>query len=329
MFKQFTAALARLIGLEANKTGHAEKLVSALGGLCGVLAVAYLARALHGEQQSVLIVASMGASAILVFAVPHGPLSQPWPVLGGHLIAAAIGITCAKLIPDQILAGAFAVGMTIGAMQYLRCMHPPGGGTTLAMVVGWNSIESAGYHYLLDPLLLDVVLLIGAAVVFNSLFPWRRYPVGLARYLSARRAPPTSVSASPAETGPLARGHLETALKTLNTTLDISEEDLEEIYRLAYQNQQSSHLRPEDIGLGRYYSNDSHDDRWQIRQVVDMPSAESADDLLIYKVLAGSERRSSGTVSRAEFARWAHHEVFLNENSWQRVESPPSSAPPG
>jgi len=123
-----------------------------------------------------------------------------------------------------------------------------GGGTTLAMVVGWNSIESAGYHYLLDPLLLDVVLLIGAAVVFNSLFPWRRYPVGLARYLSARRAPPTSVSASPAETGPLARGHLETALKTLNTTLDISEEDLEEIYRLPTRTSRAATCAPRISG---------------------------------------------------------------------------------
>jgi CBS-domain-containing membrane protein len=130
-------------------------------------------------------------------------------------------------------------------------------------------------------------------------------------------------------TAPLERGHLETALKTLNRTLDISEEDLEEIYRLAYKNQQSSHLRPEDIVLGRYYSNDSHDTRWQIRHVVDMPVAESPNDLLIYKVVAGSDRRSSGTLSRADFARWARHEVFLNENSWQRAESPPTSAPPG
>ncbi|MCK7468133.1 MAG: HPP family protein [Desulfosudis oleivorans] len=32
-----------------------------------------------GEREAVLlIVGSMGASAVLLFAVPHGPLSQPW-----------------------------------------------------------------------------------------------------------------------------------------------------------------------------------------------------------------------------------------------------------
>lgn len=327
MLKQFTAAIARLIGLDANKTGHAEKLVSALGGLCGILAVSYLARTLHGEQAAVLIVASMGASAVLLFAVPHGPLSQPWPVLGGHVVSGAIGVACAQHIPDSLIAGAVAVALAIAAMHYLRCIHPPGGATALTAVIGGDSIHSLGYGYLLTPVLLNTVVILLIAVAFNFAFPWRRYPTALAKYLSARSTPPATGGG--VETTPLARGHLETALKTLNTTLDISEEDLEEIYRLAYKNQQSSHLRPEDIRLGLYYSNDSHDTRWQIRHVVDMPVAESPDDLLIYKVVAGSERRSSGTVSRAEFARWAHHEVFLNENSWQRAEAPPTSAPPG
>ena len=33
-------------------------------------------------------------SAVLLFAVPHGQLSQPWALIGGHLISAAIGVTC-------------------------------------------------------------------------------------------------------------------------------------------------------------------------------------------------------------------------------------------
>jgi len=33
-------------------------------------------------------------------------------------------------------------------------------------------------------------------------------------------------------------------------------------------------------------------------------------DLVIYKVLAGKDRRKSGVCTRAEFARWARYEVF-------------------
>jgi len=77
--------------------------VSALGGLCGVLAVAYLARALHGEQQSVLIVASMVPRQSWCSPYRTSAVANPgrcWrpPHRRGHCI------TCAKLIPDQILA---------------------------------------------------------------------------------------------------------------------------------------------------------------------------------------------------------------------------------
>lgn len=328
MFKHYFAVLARLIGLEANKTGHAEKLVSALGGLCGILAVSYIAQAALGEQSAMLIIASMGASAVLLFAVPHGPLSQPWPVLGGHVISGAIGITCAQHIPGTIVAGAVAVALAIAAMHYLRCIHPPGGATALTAVIGGSNIHALGYEYLLTPILLNTVAILIIALVFNFAFPWRRYPTTLAKYLSARHKQASPSRGSP-EMEPFARGHLEVALKTLNTTLDISEEDLEEIYRLAYRNQMSSHLSPEDIGLGRYYSNDRHDPRWQIRQVVDMPAATSANDLLIYRVVAGSDRRSSGTMSRGDFARWARHEMFLEDNTWQTAEPAPPPAPQG
>lgn len=309
---------ARLIGFDANKTGHAEKFVSAVGGLCGVLAVVLLARAFHAGQEAALIVASMGASAILLFAVPHGPLSQPWPVLGGHLIAATIGITCAQHIPDHSLAAALTVGLTILAMHYLHCLHPPGGGTALAMVVGWDSIRASGYHYLLDPLLLNIVLLLGAAVLFNAPFRWRRYPVGWAKWLNERNRPALVVG----EDDLPRRDDLVSALKSMNKAVYISEDDLEEIFRAAQQHQLAANLKPEEIELGRYYSNGRHDSRWQIRQVVDMPRADSADALLIYKVVAGNGRRSSAALSRADFARWARYEVFLNENSWQRLEHP-------
>ena len=61
----------------------------------------------------------MGASAVLLFAVPHGPLSQPWPLVGGHLISALVGVSCAKLIPHSAVAAAAAVSLAIASYGYI------------------------------------------------------------------------------------------------------------------------------------------------------------------------------------------------------------------
>ncbi len=114
---------------------------------------------------------------------------------------------------------------------------------------------------------------------------------------------------------------LEAALEEMDSTIDVSGQDLAEIYRLARQHVVDHRLDPDQLRLGRCYSNGRYGDNWQVRQIIDMKQSKSApEDLLIYKVVAGAHRRRNGTASFADFARWASYEVFLNENSWQRRE---------
>ena len=107
------------LGIELNVVSKREKLVSAVGGLLSILFLMSISRAGMHLPYNTGLVASMGASAVLLFAVPHGQLSQPWPVLGGHCLAAAIGVACAKWIGSTELAGACAVALSIGVMHQL------------------------------------------------------------------------------------------------------------------------------------------------------------------------------------------------------------------
>ena len=95
----------------------------------------------------VYIVPSMGASAVLLFAVPHSALGQLWNVIGGHLISAGIGVACYQWLPSNGIAAGASVGLAIGAMYYTRCIHPPGGATALAAVIGGPNIHALGYQY--------------------------------------------------------------------------------------------------------------------------------------------------------------------------------------
>ena len=94
----------------------------------------------------VYIVPSMGASAVLVFAVPHSALGQLWNVIGGHLISDAIGAACYQWLPSNGIATGASVGLAIGAMYYTRCIHPPGGATALVAIIDGQNIHALGYR---------------------------------------------------------------------------------------------------------------------------------------------------------------------------------------
>ena len=301
------------MGLEGNRTSHREKIISGLGGFTGILLILLITRQFVDPNAAGLIAASMGASAVLVFAVPHGPLSQPWALLGGHLVSAVIGVTCYQYIPDVFVAAACAVGLAITAMYYLRCIHPPGGATALTAVIADASLHSLGYWYVLTPVLINVLIIFAVALGFNYLFSWRRYPAVLMQY--GRNVDTQKTQ----QEDQLSYDDLEYALRQLNLYTDVSHEDLERIYQLA-RNRAGGALNAQQIQLGHYYSNGEYGDNWSVRQVVDeSDGSRPGQNQIIYKVVAGKDRRGSGTLSRNEFVRWSKHEVQLNENSWQRV----------
>lgn len=202
------------LGIELSAVSKWEKFVSLLGGFVSILFLILISeKSLHLPHATGLI-ASMGASAVLLFAVPHGQLSQPWPVLGGHCLAAIIGVTCAKLIGSSALAGACAVGLSIGVMHQLKCIHPPGGATALTAVLGGPAIHGLGYNFVFCPVFANCLVMLGTAVFFNSFFGWRRYPAAWNR----QAVPPPASSPSHEE--------VIAALRTLDSFVDISEDDL-------------------------------------------------------------------------------------------------------
>ena len=215
----------QMLGIESSPVSHRERWVSALGGFVGLLVIYFLSHAVGGAPSAPLLIFSIGASTVLVFAVPHGSLSQPWPVFGGHLVAALIGVACARMVPNAGLAAALAVGLTIVAMHYLRCIHPPGGATALVAVLGGPSVQALGFGFVLAPVLLNVLLLLAAGVAFNAFFPWRRYPAFLARR-SAAPEPATGYDA-------ISHEDFVFALRQMDSFIDVSEDDLLRIYGLA------------------------------------------------------------------------------------------------
>jgi len=300
-------------GVELSPVSHTERILSALGGFLGIYGVLQVSLHFVGLEAAVLIVASMGASAVLLFAVPQGPLSQPWPVIGGHLVSAIVGVSCARLIPDTLVAAALAVCLAIAVMHYLRCIHPPGGATALSAVVGGASVQALGFQFVLTPVLLNVLVIFLVAVVFNYPFAWRRYPASLKPVVS---------DGSPATKPPISHEDLVYALSEVDSFIDVSEQDLLAIYELATRRAQSGGCAPEDLHLGRYYSNGKYGTEWSVRCIIDESGGDDPSaGMVIFKVLAGDGQYTTGVATRQEFARWARHEVYREDENWRRVDA--------
>lgn len=298
------------VGLDLETVSPAEKLVSALGGLLGIFCIALISYQVTGAQGAALIVPSMGASAVLVFAIPHGRLSQPWPLLAGNLVSALIGVACYQFVPGPFLAAGLAVGTAIAAMHLLNCVHPPGGATALAAVIGGPVIHDLGYGYVLSPILLNSLIIFVMAFIFNSAFPWRRYPAAMMRF---RDAP---ADRNDAFSRVVDTSFIEQALNDMDLIVDVTIDDLQRLFQLTLQHAGQQHLSPHQIRLGRYYTNGRLGAEWMVRRIIDESSSVDPEkDMVIYRVVEGPGLRSASSCTRAEFAQWAAREVFTNNIS--------------
>jgi len=296
---------------DSKSVSVAEHLVSILGGALGILLVYTISFYFVGASGSAVIVPSMGASAVLLFAVPHGKLSQPWALFGGHIVSAIIGVACAQYIGNIFVAAGFAVGLAIGGMHLLRCIHPPGGATAIAAVIGGPEILQLGFEFVLTPILLNSVVIFIVAIMFNSVFPWRRYPISLMRFSDVSKAKANKTSSSRT----IEKQYIEQALSDMDVVVDLTSNDLQQIFTLAQAHAESSSLTVSHIKLGHYYTNNKHGGEWLVRQIIDESvSDDPKKDMVIYRVAEGSGFNNADSCTRTDFAKWAIRELYSTEN---------------
>lgn len=154
-----------------------EKLANALATALAMMALGLLLQELPHEGVALPLMASMGASAYLLFVLPHSPMAQPWPLVGGHLIAAIIALACGQLIDYAIMAVAIAVGASVLAMQLLRCLHPPAAATALAVAMAGGPLDPHLLFSVAYSVGGGVLLLFTIAVAINRVLLHRRYPL--------------------------------------------------------------------------------------------------------------------------------------------------------
>lgn len=202
-----------------------ERLRAAVGACLGILVVGIIGRLALPAAAAPLLIAPLGASAVLLFAVPASPLAQPWSIIGGNGIAAVVGVAFAMLVPDASVAAALALGVSIGLLLTFKCLHPPSGAVALTAVLGGPAIHDLGFFYVLWPVLAGSLALLVAALGYNRL-TGKVYP---------HRAQVHAPVASASRTGGLGVtvDDLTTAIRERDEVVPVDPDDLEEVLQRA------------------------------------------------------------------------------------------------
>ena len=118
-----------------------------------------------------ILIASMGASAVILFIIPGSPLAQPWPFVGGHLVSGLTGLVINHYQSNLTIAAALAVGLAVLMMILLRCLHPPGAATALAPILSTTHNSMINFEFLWLPLGINILIMLGLSLLINRFIP--------------------------------------------------------------------------------------------------------------------------------------------------------------
>lgn len=165
--------------VRTNRPNLRQLVVAAVGSFAGIGITAYFSL----SQMVSLMMPSLGASAVLLYAASHVPMAQPKNVLGGHLISALAGVTVYRLWGLSWWTLALGVTLAIIGMMLTDTLHPPGGATAFVAISSQQD-----YTFILKPVAAGVLILVIVAIAVHEIFNFSKYPAERNRELNNVRS---------------------------------------------------------------------------------------------------------------------------------------------
>lgn len=284
-----------------------DRLICGLGALLGLAISSLICWYVLGGFNAWYI-APMGASSVLLFAVPASPLAQPWNMVVGNTIAGLIGVTCALLISNPTEAFSIAVALSIFLMMSTDSLHPPSGAVAITAVLGGDSVHQLGYHFIFYPVLINSVFLLAIAIIFNRMLG-KQYPQSA--QLNVRSKDPT-----PTQKVTIQPQDIQEVLEHQTQLLDISEYDLQKIILEAQEkaNARAVHeflcqdIMSKDV-ICLYEQDDIHLalDKFKRVNLMSLPVVNAAHELVgtlaLYEIVEWFKRAADPRASWEDFVK--------------------------
>jgi len=212
-----------------------DRFFACLGAIVGIALAGLIGSLVHDGGDAVpWIVAPMGASAVLLFAIPTSPMAQPWPIVGGNALSALVGFAVGQALGHGALACGLAVGLAIGVMSMTRSLHPPGGAAALTGALGGAIVD--GWWFPVAPVALNALVLVAVGWLFHR-FAGHPYP-------HRQAVAPVTGDPLPSERVGVRDEDLDAVLAEMGETFDVERDDLR-LLLAALETQVLARRRPE------------------------------------------------------------------------------------
>lgn len=204
-----------------------ERWRAAFGALLGMGFCSVFLHALTPGPHWMMV--PLAGTLVILYVQPHSPVAQPWPVIGSYMLSSMVGLLCAHGLTSPQLGATLAVALSVWLMQRLQCIHPPGAAMALLLVLdGPHSGDAVAR--LAVQLLLNMGMVLLSTMLVSKFVLRRPYPY-------TAQAAPISVHRT-ADVAPMRRiglvhADLASAIQSLDTFVDVQEDELVQIYNLA------------------------------------------------------------------------------------------------
>jgi CBS-domain-containing membrane protein len=145
---------------------------SLFAGIFSSITIGALALLTYETELGVFLIASFGASMVLLYGYPESPFAQPKNIFFGHLVTSLVGVFFLHFIslPIYLLIG-LSVGVGVFLMILLKVVHPPAGGNPIIVIVGNVSVD-----YIINPVIIGSIIILIFGIVLNRLILRKKYP---------------------------------------------------------------------------------------------------------------------------------------------------------
>lgn len=230
----------RAFGPAITAVPRTEALRAGLGACTGLgMAGLLVLSPMVDPQLGLHMIAPLGATSVLIFAVPNSPLAQPWSAVVGNTVSALVGVAVCLAVADPTLRIALAVGLAITVMSLARALHPPGGAVAMVAAMNPDMVNSVGFRFALAPVAAGTFFLVAVAMIYANA-TGRRYPF---RQFVEPNAHGTS-DPQPSERLDLSEEELAELLLRNRQTLNLGVEDLARLIGAAEMQAASHRMGP-------------------------------------------------------------------------------------